>query len=64
MRSIILSKEELTPIGITRKMDALGRVVIPVEFRREMGFSIKDEIDMIMTTAGVLIRRKKKDKEK
>ncbi|HOF95125.1 MAG TPA: AbrB/MazE/SpoVT family DNA-binding domain-containing protein, partial [Clostridia bacterium] len=32
--------------GIVRKMDTLGRVVIPIELRRSLGIDIKDSIEI------------------
>lgn len=43
--------------GIVRKMDTLGRVVIPVELRRSMGIDTKDSIEIY--TDGVSIFLKK-----
>ena len=32
--------------GITREMDNLGRVVIPAEWRKELGMNPKDPMEM------------------
>ncbi len=32
--------------GIVRKLDSLGRVVLPIELRRAMGISVKDAIEI------------------
>ena len=31
-------------VGIVRKVDELGRIVIPVELRRKFGIDIKDSM--------------------
>lgn len=42
--------------GIVRRVDDLGRIVIPKEMRRELGVSDGDPMEMTMTDEGVLIR--------
>ncbi len=32
--------------GIVRKVDSLGRIVLPIELRRVMGIDIKDPIEI------------------
>lgn len=32
--------------GIVRKVDELGRVVIPIELRRTLGINIKDALEI------------------
>lgn len=32
--------------GIVRKLDSLGRIVLPIELRRVMGIEIKDPIEV------------------
>ena len=32
-------------VGIVRKVDELGRIVIPVELRRKFGIDIKDSME-------------------
>lgn len=47
--------------GISRKMDDLGRIVIPSEFRKELNIN-EDEnpwIEMFLVNDGVYIRKKK-----
>lgn len=42
--------------GIVRRVDDLGRIVIPKDMRRELGISDGDPMEMLMTDEGVLIR--------
>lgn len=37
------------------KTDKLGRVSIPVQYRRALGIETEDEVDMVFTGKGVLI---------
>ena len=34
--------------GIVRKVDELGRVVLPIELRRNMGIEIKDSLEILL----------------
>lgn len=34
--------------GIVRKVDELGRIVIPIELRRTMGIDIKDPLEIFV----------------
>ena len=43
--------------GIVRKVDELGRVVVPIELRRTLGIEIKDPLEIY--TEGELIILKK-----
>ena len=46
----------MTNIGIVRKMDSLGRVVIPKEFRRVFGLKTNEAIEILATEKGILLR--------
>ena len=35
-------------IGIVRKVDELGRIVLPIEMRRTLGIGEKDQLEMFM----------------
>jgi transcriptional pleiotropic regulator of transition state genes len=43
--------------GIARKVDELGRVVLPVEMRRALGIGAGDEVDMSLEDAAVVLRK-------
>ena len=43
--------------GFVRKVDKLGRICLPIEFRREAGLKTDDKIEMIATGGGLLIRK-------
>lgn len=43
---------ELT--GIIRRVDSVGRIVIPVDYRRAYGFS--DSVEILGTNDGILIK--------
>ena len=46
-------------IGIIKEIDALGRLVIPKEYRERM--HLDAEVELVLTTEGLLIRSPKYD---
>ena len=48
-------------IGIVKKIDNLGRLVIPKEMRKLFG--LNDKAELIITKEGVLVRAPQKKKE-
>lgn len=47
--------------GISRKLDELGRVTLPIEFRKELGLNEdgKPWVEMFLVNDGIYIRKKK-----
>lgn len=45
-------------LGITRKIDELGRVVLPVEFRKELGLKPKDSVNIYLLENGFYVEKK------
>ena len=43
--------------GIARKVDDLGRVVLPVEMRRALGLNAGDEVDISLDDGTVVLRK-------
>lgn len=43
--------------GIVRKVDELGRVVLPIELRRTLGISEKDPIEIFVEGESVILKR-------
>ncbi len=43
-------------IGISRRIDSLGRIVIPKEFRKSYQIDVDDEIEIIGTDEGILLK--------
>jgi transcriptional pleiotropic regulator of transition state genes len=43
--------------GIARKVDELGRVVLPVEMRRALGINAGDEVDMGVDDGAIVLRK-------
>lgn len=43
--------------GIVRKIDELGRIVIPIELRRIMNLDIKDPVEIFVDEDKVILRK-------
>ncbi len=44
----------MKPTGIRRKVDDLGRVVIPASMRRSLGIGVGDEVEISVAGLGAL----------
>ena len=42
--------------GLKRKFDDLGRIVIPKEFRDELGIKDKDKVEIFLLNDGLFIK--------
>lgn len=45
--------------GVVRKLDDLGRVVLPIEFRKELRIKAKDKVEIFLIKDGFYIRNVK-----
>ncbi len=43
--------------GIVRRVDELGRVVIPIELRNKFGISEKDPIEIYVDGSSIILRK-------
>lgn len=43
--------------GIVRKVDELGRIVLPVELRRTLGIEEKDRIEIFVDGESIILRK-------
>lgn len=43
--------------GIVRKVDELGRVVIPIELRRAYGIEVKDSLEIFVDGENIILRK-------
>ncbi len=43
--------------GIVRKVDELGRVVIPIELRRTLGINIKDSLEIFVDGNYIMLKK-------
>ena len=44
-------------IGIVRNLDHLGRIVIPVEYRKQLHIKESEPMEIIATESGIFIRK-------
>lgn len=40
-----------------RKIDELGRIVIPIEIRKDLSFGTKDEIDLFIDNSSLILKK-------
>ena len=43
--------------GIVRKIDELGRIVIPIEMRRTLGVDSHDPIELFIEAGAIILRK-------
>lgn len=43
--------------GIVRKVDELGRIVVPIELRRSLGIGDRDAVEMSIEDNSIVIRK-------
>lgn len=43
--------------GIVRKVDELGRVVIPIELRRTLGIEVKDALEIYVDGEKIILKK-------
>ena len=47
----------MTAFGISRRLDALGRVVLPADLRRALNLSTGDELEISVDQDAVILRK-------
>ena len=43
--------------GVVRKLDELGRVVMPIELRRILGIQVKDPIEIYVDGENIILKK-------
>lgn len=43
--------------GIVRKVDELGRIVLPIEIRRTLDISVRDELEIFMDSDQIVLQK-------
>lgn len=43
--------------GIIRKVDELGRIVVPIELRKKLNINIKDEVEIYVERSSIVIKK-------
>ncbi|MCI8979752.1 MAG: AbrB/MazE/SpoVT family DNA-binding domain-containing protein [Clostridia bacterium] len=44
-------------IGVVRRVDKLGRIVVPVEVRRKLGIDIQDPVEMYTDEDSIILKK-------
>ncbi|MGB9792184.1 MAG: AbrB/MazE/SpoVT family DNA-binding domain-containing protein [Thermacetogeniaceae bacterium] len=44
-------------VGVVRKVDELGRVVIPIEVRRNLGIAEKDPLEIYVDNEKIILKK-------
>jgi len=47
----------MKPIGIVRRVDELGRIVLPIELRRTLDIAERDELEIYLDDDKVVLRK-------
>jgi transcriptional pleiotropic regulator of transition state genes len=48
---------QMKSTGIVRKVDELGRVVIPIELRRTLGIDLKDALEIYVDEEKIILKK-------
>ena len=43
--------------GIVRKVDELGRIVLPIELRRTLNIEIRDPLEIYVDNEGIMLKK-------
>jgi len=54
---LILGGEPMKATGIVRKVDNLGRIVLPIELRKKLDIEIKDPLEIFVEDDLVMLRK-------
>ncbi|NMB40912.1 MAG: AbrB/MazE/SpoVT family DNA-binding domain-containing protein [Firmicutes bacterium] len=57
MSNFVKGGEGLKSTGIVRKVDELGRVVIPIELRRTLGIKVKDALEIYVDGERIVLKK-------
>lgn len=57
-------KTVMKATGIVRKVDELGRVVIPIELRRTLGVDVRDPLEIFVNGDQIILQKYAPDTEK
>lgn len=44
-------------VGIVRRIDNLGRIVLPIEMRKELNIEIKDPVEISLEGSNIILRK-------
>lgn len=47
----------MEPTGIVRRVDDLGRIVIPIELRKRLGIKLRDSLEIFTDESTIMLRK-------
>lgn len=50
-------QKNMKATGVVRKVDELGRIVLPIELRRNMDINIKDSIEIYVDGESIILKK-------
>lgn len=53
----VRSHNRVKPTGIVRKLDELGRIVLPIELRRSLEISERDDIEIYVDGSDIILKK-------
>lgn len=57
LKGMMKGSEKMKAIGMARKVDELGRIVIPIETRRKMGINRGDMVEFLVDGDSVVVKK-------
>lgn len=57
-------EKQMKSTGIVRKVDELGRLVIPMELRRSLGIDVKDPVEIFIDEDKIILQKYQPSAEK
>lgn len=54
---MVMKEVEMKSTGIVRKVDELGRIVIPIELRKTLGIETKDALEIFTADNTIILRK-------
>jgi len=58
---MVIRRSNMNTVGIVRKIDKLGRIVIPVEFRKSLGMQLEDSVEMMLDGKYIKMSKQEED---
>lgn len=61
MKEKVKGRKGMDDVSIVRKLDRLGRIVLPKELRRRMDIDSRDEVEMFVDEDTIILKKYKQD---
>ena len=57
MKKLTCGVKKMKSLGIVRKVDELGRIVLPIETRKRLGLGSKDPVEIFVEKDRVILKK-------